>query len=237
MSSTSKRHIPEKDLPRLVEANQSIYTRFFDPGYVESLDRNIFKHIDRHYFRCRFINFDTFPERNNPDRPLIFAGNHSGMAFPWDAIMFNAGLLRLGGYNLRTSVRTLIAPPLAATRLMNVFLVKNFWRRAGGVAATTLNFETMMQRLESDIMIYPEGVPGIGKGFNNRYQLQRFAGSFIRMSLKYKTDIIPVHTINGEYINPYVFSLEKVNKVMRKIGIPFLPLGLLPLMLFQNYLL
>ncbi|MDC0231196.1 glycerol acyltransferase, partial [Aureispira] len=75
-------------------------------------------------------------------------------------------------------------------------------------------------------LIYPEGVPGIGKGFNNRYKLQRFATSFIRMSLKHKTDILPYATVNAEYTIPFVYSNDWVNRQFNKIGVPFMSLGI-----------
>jgi hypothetical protein len=75
--------------------------------------------------------------------------------------------------------------------------------------------------------MFPEGIPGIGKGFNRKYKLQRFATSFVRLSIKYRTDVIWVSTINGEYINPYSFSLDAVNNIFKKVGIPFLPLSLM----------
>ncbi|MGB0838646.1 MAG: hypothetical protein ACPGXL_00830, partial [Chitinophagales bacterium] len=111
----------------------------------------------------------------------------------------------------------------------------NLWRHAGGIDATFLNFETMMHQ-SSNLLIYPEGVPGIGKGFNRKYEIQRTATSFIRMSLKYRADIIPFSTINAEYINPYSYSFDWINNLSKKIGIPFLPIGfVLPFVLLQPW--
>ena len=89
----------------------------------------------------------------------------------------------------------------------------------------------MMHQPEGHLLIYPEGVPGIGKGFNNRYKLQRFATSFIKMSLKYKTAIIPFSTVNAEYVVPFVYSFEKINKWFNKIGVPFMAIGIPTLLL------
>jgi hypothetical protein len=108
---------------------------------------------------------------------------------------------------------------------MNPFTIPNLWKRVGGIDATFLNFETMMYYKDHNILVYPEGVPGIGKGFDKKYQLQEFKTSFLRMSVKYKTDIIGISTINGEYINPWAYSSKFINRMMNKIGIPFLPLG------------
>jgi len=227
----------EAQLPEEIKNNQKILDQHFDPEFAKSLVKNVLDHIDHCYFRSEFIGFDDYPQRNNPDVPLIFASNHSGMAFPWDGIMFSTGLFRLNNYQFKNAFRVLSAPMLSQSQLMNPFLIKNFWRRAGGVDATFLNFETMMHYNKSNLLIYPEGVPGIGKGFDKKYQLQRFSTSFIRMSLKYKTDIIPVATVNGEYINPYTLNSNSLNKLINKIGIPFLPIGIMTILLpFQPWL-
>lgn len=227
----------ETEITPLLKENQKIYTEFMDRDFSINLVKNVLDPLDQCYFRSEFIGFDPFPERNNPDRPLILASNHSGMAFPWDGIIFTAQLFKRNGYDFFNAVRVLTAPMLSQSTLMNPFLVDNFWKRVGSVAATSLNFETMMHYREANILVYPEGVPGIGKGFDKRYRLQRFATSFIRMSLKYKTDIVPFATVNGEYINPYAYHSDTVNKIVNKIGIPFLPLGLMTLLIpFQPWL-
>jgi 1-acyl-sn-glycerol-3-phosphate acyltransferase len=214
----------DAELAEAVRANTFIYDRWFDPHYAYSVQRNIARELDRNYFRVRWIGFDELPERNDPERPLIYFGNHSGMTFPWDAVMLSSGMLERTGFDMRKAWRPLVAPALNKIRLMNAFLIRDFWRRCGGIDATTLNFETMMQYRGSNVLIYPEGIGGIGKGFNKRYQLQRFATSFVRMSLKYRTDIIPICTVNGEYINPHSYSFDAVNRVSSRLGVPFLPI-------------
>ncbi len=223
--------------PEDIEANKHIYDQHFDPEFAGSLAKNVLSLLNKVYFRSRFIGFDDLPERNNPDHPLIYVSNHSGMAFPWDAIVFCGILLRDQGYEIEDVPRPLAAPALSGMKLMNPFLLKDFWKRAGGIDATFLNFETMMHYQKTNLMIYPEGIQGIGKGFNKKYQLQRFSTSFVKMSIKYKTDVIPYATVNGEYINPYTYSTIHVNRHVQKLGIPFLPLGLLILLLpFQPWL-
>ncbi|RSK48873.1 lysophospholipid acyltransferase family protein [Hymenobacter rigui] len=211
-------------LPPAIQANQHIYSDYFDEHFVETLDRNVLQLLDRVWFRSKLVGFEDYPQRNNPERPLIFASNHSGMAFPWDAIVALSHLWRVLP-NLRDLPRPLSAPMLSQSALMNPFLVKDFWKRCGCVDATTLNFETMMFYNDHNLMLYPEGVPGIGKGFNNKYQLQRLATSIVRLGIQHRTDIIPFYTINGEYLNPYTYSWAWVNRLSKKIGIPFIPMG------------
>jgi hypothetical protein len=215
--------------PPEIRANQHIYSDYFDEEFVWELDKNILQLLDRVWFRSELVGFENYPQRNNADKPLIFASNHSGMAFPWDAMVALSHLWRKLA-NLSDLPRPLSAPMLSQSALMNPFLVRNFWKRCGCVDATTLNFETMMYYREHNLMLYPEGVPGIGKGFNRKYQLQRLATSMIRLGIQHRTDIVPFYTINGEYLNPYAYSWDWLNNLSKKIGIPFIPVGPIILM-------
>ena len=217
-----------------IQANQHIYGDYFRPEFTTSLDNNLLQLLDRVWFRSRLVGFEPFPQRNHPDRPLIFASNHSGMAFPWDAIVALAHLWRT--LPRRDMPRPLSAPLLSKTALMNPYLIRDFWLRVGSVQATTLNFETMMYQSDLNLMVYPEGVAGIGKGFNHKYELQRLATSFVRLALQHDTDIVPFYTVNAEYLNPFAYSFGWVDRAVKKIGIPFLPLTpLLLLVLVQPW--
>jgi len=216
--------------------NQYIINEFYDSDYAKAIVKHVALPINKIWFRAELVGFDTLPERNNPERPLILATNHSGMAFPWDAMIFGSV------YNEHTawtkhSIRVLTAPMLSKSNLMNPFALPNVWKRSGAIDATFLNFETMMQQSDCNLLIYPEGVPGIGKGFNRKYQLQELKTSYLRMSVKYKVDIVYFYTINGEYINPYSYNSNFVSRLVNAIGIPFLPLGIMtPLILIQPWI-
>ncbi|WP_338813866.1 hypothetical protein V9L05_21455 [Bernardetia sp. Wsw4-3y2] len=216
----------KREVPKDVQKNIETYYKNFDQKYTEALIEHVISPMSDYYYRPVFVGFDEQEERNNPERPLIYYSNHSGMAFPWDGMIFLAEIFRQFGFQ-KKSIRPLVAPMLSQSALMNPFGAYNLWKKVGGIDATTLNFETMMNCNDYNIMVYPEGVPGIGKGFNRKYEAQRFSTSFIRMALKYKTDIIPFATVNGEYINPHTYSIPWVNKLVNKIGIPFLPMGII----------
>ena len=230
------RDMTPEEVQQAVEANRYVLTQHFDLDFMRNLNAEILELLNL-YFRPEYVNFDSMPERNRADRPLIYACNHSGMAFPWDAIIFGAGLFHKHDYQLDRLFRPLAAPMLSASNLMNPFLLRDLWQRVGAIDATGLNFETAMNQDETNLLIYPEGVPGIGKGFNRRYQLQRFSTSLIRMSIKYQTDIIWVSCINGEWINPFSYASRWLNRLVNQIGVPYLPVALqTPLLLVQPWL-
>ncbi|RMG55108.1 MAG: hypothetical protein D6722_28265 [Bacteroidetes bacterium] len=230
------RDLSPEELEAALAANAEALTGHFDERFLRNLALEIIEPLSW-YFRPKFVGFDEMPERNDPERPLIYACNHSGMAFPWDAIMLGAGLFHQHNYELKKLFRPLSAPMLSASRLMNPFQLRDLWKRVGALDATSLNFETLMRQSETNVLIYPEGVPGIGKGFNRRYQLQPFSTSMIRMAIKYRTDIIGISCINGEYINPMSLSFPWINRLVNKIGIPFLPMSIVTLLIpFQPWI-
>ncbi|MBQ1696760.1 MAG: hypothetical protein II075_02640 [Bacteroidales bacterium] len=209
-----------------IDKNREEYKRHFSLPYMEAFCRHVLNHISNVWYRPRFVGFDTLPQRNNPAAPLVFATNHSGMAFPWDAIVF-ISQIAARELPLRDGIRALISPMLTKYPYMCPFLIDDLWFKAGCINATLLNFETAMSLNESNVMIFPEGIDGIGKGFDKRYQLQPFKTSFLRMSIRYKTDIIPFMTVNGEYNNPLAYNWKPLTKFVRKFGMPFFPLGLM----------
>lgn len=225
-----------RDLPPGAEEIKKILDHinsYFHEDYAVSFTKHVAEFLDRMYFRSRWVGFDELPKRNNPPLPIIYISNHSGMAFPWDAIIFSSGLLKRAGYQLKDAARPLIYKLLAETDYLNPYMMQNFWRKVGCIDATLDNFEAIMHSSLADVLVYPEGVGGISKGFDKRYKLQHFSLSFTRMALKYKVDVVPVATINGEYINPYSYRIDQINKAIQKIvKLPFLPvgplLGLLP---------
>jgi 1-acyl-sn-glycerol-3-phosphate acyltransferase len=207
-----------------IEANREIYTRGFSKKYFETFCEYILNPIRKVWYRAEFVGFDTLAERNNPNAPLIYATNHSGMAFPWDAIVFVSEIADRK-YPDPDGVRALISPMLTKYPYMCPFLIDGLWWKAGCINATLLNFETGMKLNGSNILIFPEGIDGIGKGFDKRYELQKFRTSFIRMSIRYKSDVIPFYTINGEFNNPLAYNFKSLTKFVRKIGMPFFPFG------------
>ena len=223
------------DLSDQVQNNKYIIHEYFDLEFTRQIIENVLMCLNKCFFRPEFIGFENYPERNNPDIPLIFASNHSGMAFPWDGIMLVSGIYKMFNYTEK-SFRPLTSPMLSESTLMNPFMYHNLWKIVGSVDASFLNFETMMHQKEHNLLIYPEGVPGIGKGFNHRYHLQPFSTSFLTMSIKYHTDIVPILTVNGEYINPLAYRIGWLNKLVNKIGVPYLPIGPVSMLLpFQPW--
>jgi 1-acyl-sn-glycerol-3-phosphate acyltransferase len=222
--------VPEKH-----EINAEFY-----PGFAKYLSQKVFPDVIHSYFRAEIHGIENVPLRKEGEPPRIFYSNHSGMSFPWDAIVFNSIYWEKTHYHPKRQIRAMVAPILSASKVMNPYLLEKIWKRMGGVDATLENFEGLMKHADGDILIYPEGVPGIGKGFNRKYEIQQFSTSFLRMAIQYKAEIIPYYTINAEYCHPYSYKNDDLNSLVQKLGIPMVPLSpvtaLVPIAPFLFYL-
>jgi 1-acyl-sn-glycerol-3-phosphate acyltransferase len=93
----------------------------------------------------------------------------------------------------------------------------------GGIRAELDDFEAAVT--QKIVLLYaPEGLRGPGKGWSQRYQLETFHPSFIRLSDRYHIPILPVVCIGNESLHPWAFNLKKL---ARRFYLPFLPLSLL----------
>lgn len=209
-----------------IQQNVESFSRIYNESYTDSFVKSILSNIRKVWFRAEFIGFDEPQKRNNPDAPLIYATNHSGMSFPWDAIAFISKIVE-DVKNSFDGIRALISPMLTKYPFMCPFMIDGLWWKAGCINANLLNFETAMKVNAGHILIFPEGIDGIGKGFDKRYKLQSFKTSFLRMSIRYKTDIVPFATVNGEYLNPWAYNFKKLSNLFKQIGMPFFPFGLI----------
>lgn len=203
-----------------------------DWDYLYSVVRSFMGDILDRYFRVKLIGHEQVPDEG----PVILAPNHSGNAFPHDAIALDAALWRASGYTKAGKFRTVYTPQLAATWWMRPFDLDNWWRRCGGVDMTFANYDALLKRGDR-VIYYPEGVPGIGKGFTRRYQLQHFHSSFVVLAAKYDAPVYPVSVVNAEWVNPTSVTFKPIDRLFRKIlGIPFLPLPIAPLALLFPFI-
>jgi 1-acyl-sn-glycerol-3-phosphate acyltransferase len=191
-----------------------------DWEYVREMGSGFVGEVVDHYFRGTLIGAENIPARG----PLIVAPNHSGNAFPHDAVVLDLLLWRHAGGTRAGKFRSVYTPQLAAVWWMRPYALDNWWRRCGGVDMTFANYDRLLERGDR-VIYYPEGVPGIGKGFLKRYQLQHFHSSFVALAARHRAPVIPVSVVNAEWVNPTSVTFEWLNRLFRKtLGLPFFPI-------------
>ena len=193
------------------------------PSFMERV-RPFFQFLYHDYFRVDAYGADNVPEKG----PAILVANHSGTV-PYDATMSHLAVYN----NLRNerAVRFLVDD-----FIFNIPILGKVMEKIGGVRAS---FENAMELLEDGhlVMIFPEGIEGIGKLYDERYNVQEFRrAGFVRLAIKMKVPVIPVSIVGAEEIHPLIWKSEKFAEHFGLPYIPFTPtfpwlgpLGLVPL--------
>ncbi len=176
----------------------------------------------QHYFRVRTHGIDAVPTGR-----VMLVANHGGQipldgAFIAMALAYEATPPRL--------VRSMVERWFPALPF-----VSSVFTRTGQVVGDPRNCRALLEQ-DQAVLVFPEGVRGSGKPFQNRYELQHFGSGFMRLALETDTPIVPVGVVGSEEIYPGIFHL---NGLARMLGLPYFPitplfphfgpLGMLPL--------
>jgi 1-acyl-sn-glycerol-3-phosphate acyltransferase len=203
--------------------SEEVDTFGFDPIF-DKFARPLFDFLYTHYWRV-----ETFGIENVPlEGPVLLVGNHSG-GLPYDAAMLKMALQK--DHPTHRDVRFLVEDFLFHFPFLGTLM-----NRFGGIRASPENAELLLQN-NLPLVVFPEGVKGLGKPYKNKYQLARFGrGGFIKLCLRTRTPLVPVAFIGPEEIHPMIY---KDTFLASLIGLPYLPmtwtfpwlgpLGLIPL--------
>jgi 1-acyl-sn-glycerol-3-phosphate acyltransferase len=75
------------------------------------------------------------------------------------------------------------------------------------------------------VAVFPEGFKGVGKGWRERYRLQRFGrGGFVETAIRAQVPIVPVAMVGSEEIYPMIADLRPL---ARLFGLPYFPITVL----------
>ncbi len=195
----------------------------FDREWTESL-LPIFRWLYHSYWRVVTTGIENVPGRG---RTLLVA-NHAGV-LPWDGAMIKTAILEL--HERPRHARALVAQFLFSLPTLSWFL-----RRTGQTVGDPDDSIRLLERDEL-VLVFPEGVKGTGKSWNERYRLQRFGrGGFVQVAIRTGSPIVPISVVGSEEIYP---MLGNVEPLARMSGVPFFPvtpffpllgpLGMLPL--------
>jgi 1-acyl-sn-glycerol-3-phosphate acyltransferase len=199
-----------------------------DFGYDPELHREVLLPLQRalyeRYFRVRTLGVDRIPDAG----AALLVGNHSG-TIPVDAVMVQHAVAT--EHPRHRTVRN-----VAADLAFHMPFVGALARKTGNAVACDEDAHELLRRGEL-VGVYPEGYKGVGKGWRERYKLQRFGrGGFIEIALRTRTPIVPVAIVGAEEAFPMIANAKLL---ARAFGFPYFPitptfpllgpLGLLPL--------
>ena len=141
---------------------------------------------------------------------MLFVANHSGQ-LPFDGLVIGAAcFLEPPQPRLVRSMVEYFVPtvPFASYLLA----------RWGQITGTPENCRRLLDAEEA-VLVFPEGVRGISKGFSKRYQLAEFGTGFMRLALEMQAPLVPVAVIGAEEQAPAI----NVKPLARLFGAPSFP--------------
>jgi 1-acyl-sn-glycerol-3-phosphate acyltransferase len=186
----------------------------FEPDYVKYILPFVLL-LHKHWFRVQ-----THGMKNLPKGRVLLIANHSGQV-PLDAMM------------IVLSVFLESEPPRIVRSMIDTWVptlpvVSWFFARAGQIVGTRENCRILLDRDEA-ILAFPEGMRGINKTFDKRYQLEEFGLGFMRLALMTNAPIVPVAVIGAEEQAPALFNLKSLGKLVGLPALPITPTGVVPL--------
>ncbi len=164
------------------------------------------------YFRVETHGIEKIPA----GRVLLIA-NHSGQ-LPLDGAMIAMAMLCEA--DPPRVVRSMVEKWVPTLPFVSTILA-----RAGQVVGTPENCRRLLAAGEA-IQVFPEGVRGLNKTWEHRYQLQEFGLGFMRLALETNTPIVPVAVVGAEEQAPNLYDLKPLAKLIGFPSFPVTPTGL-----------
>jgi len=168
------------------------------------------------FLYSRWFRVEVEGAAHVPAGGALLVANHAG-ALPLDGPMLHEALRRE-------------RPDLPESRWLaedQVFyapLLGTLFNRLGAVRASP-DSATRLLAEGRPVLIFPEGIQGIGKPFRERYRLQRFGrGGFVKLALRPRRPILPVAIMGAEETLPLLGKLPG-----GVFGVPYLPVTPVPL--------
>lgn len=182
------------------------------------LARALLGPLHRYYFRVSSFGTEHIPGSG----AAILVANHAG-TLPLDAAMICLDVAR------HTSP-TRMPRTLVDRFVPKIPFVGATFSRIGAVSGTPGNVRALLSAGEL-CLIFPEGLPAIGKPLRERYALRDFRVGYAELAMRHHVPVVPVAVIGSEEQWP---QIARINNV-RAFGLPYLPIVATPLPLPVHY--
>ncbi|MDQ3263407.1 MAG: acyltransferase family protein [Myxococcota bacterium] len=181
-------------------------------------DANLAKKLSpiSNFFYERYWRVTVEGAPHVPKGPSLLVANHSG-AIPIDGFILHQALQRE-----RPDLQE--ARWLAEDQIFHAPFLGTLYNRLGAIRASPENAVRLLDE-GRPVITFPEGVHGIRKPFQERYQLKRLGrGGFAKLAIRQQVPIIPVAIVGAEESMPLLGKLPG-----GFLGLPYLPLTVPPL--------
>jgi 1-acyl-sn-glycerol-3-phosphate acyltransferase len=170
--------------------------------------------LHRRYFRT-----EVFGAEHLPKGRIILVSNHSGQV-PIDGALIGAAMFMD------------VEPPRFIRAMVEKWtqtlpFVSLLFARVGQVVGVPENARRLLEQDEA-LLVFPEGVRGITKTYDRRYQLTDFGLGFMRLAIATGSPVIPVACIGGEEQYISAANLKGVAKFLGLPAFPIIPQLLIP---------
>jgi 1-acyl-sn-glycerol-3-phosphate acyltransferase len=170
--------------------------------------------LHRHYFRT-----EVFGAKNVPAGRVVLISNHSGQ-LPVDGALIGASMFLD------------VEPPRFIRAMVEKWtqtlpFVSLLFSRVGQVVGVPENARRLLEQDEA-LLVFPEGVRGISKTYDRRYQLTDFGLGFMRLAIATRSPVVPIACIGGEEQYVSVANLGGLAKVLGLPAFPIMPQLLIP---------
>lgn len=181
----------------------------YDPELAREVLLPLVKPLYDNYFRVRTLGIDRIPGKG----AAVLVANHSG-TIPLDAV-----ILQYAVATEHPQARTV--RNVAANLAMGMPFIGHLARKSGNAVAHDEDALELLRRGEL-VGVFPEGFKGVGKGWRERYKLQRFGrGGFVELALRTRVPIIPIAIVGAEEAYPMIADARAIAKTF---GFPYFPI-------------
>jgi 1-acyl-sn-glycerol-3-phosphate acyltransferase len=180
----------------------------FDAELVEKFWAPLVRPLGKYYWRVDWRGIENVPSEG----AALLVSNHAG-TLPLDALV-----MKFGVYEEHPAHRHVRL--LAADLPFRMPFIGPMARKIGNTLATGDDALRLLASGEL-VGVFPEGYKGVGKGWRERYRLQRFGrGGFIELALRARVPIVPVAIVGSEETYPMIGDAKLVARVF---GLPYFP--------------
>ncbi|MGI9092250.1 MAG: lysophospholipid acyltransferase family protein [Mycobacteriales bacterium] len=181
----------------------------FDPDLTESVLLPALRPLYEKWFRVEVRGIENIPASGG----ALVVANHSG------TIALDALMTAVAVHDEHPVHRYLRM--LGADLVFRLPIIGEIARKAGNTLACNADAERLLGADEL-VGVWPEGFKGTGKGFGQRYQLQRFGrGGFVSAAMRTRVPIIPCSIVGAEEAYP---MLADAKPLARLLGLPYFPI-------------